>query len=142
MTAVTAPEPTRVRLLDELLRTAMLIRRHIEAVAAERSLTPPQARLLVLLDAPMRMQEAAHASACEPSHVTALATQLEERGLVVREADPDDRRARRLSLTEAGEAERAELLARLLDDAPVASRLGDAECDVLLRLLQEPDTGR
>ena len=92
----------RLAALDGLLRVGMELRRHVETVARDFELSAPQARLVVILSEPMRMQQAADAAACEPSHLTALTDQLEKAGLLRREVDPDDRRARLLCLTAAG----------------------------------------
>jgi len=126
----------RFEALDELLRVAMAVRRHVEEVGARHGLTGPQARLLLALEEPMRMHAAAQATACEPSHLTALAEQLERTGLLARETDPADRRARRLLLTERGTALRAELVPAVLDGAPVVSRLSGAACGRLTELLR------
>jgi DNA-binding MarR family transcriptional regulator len=52
------------------------------------------------------MSQQALAARCfsAKSHISGLVGQLEERGLVRRDADPADARAKRLSLTRAGEA--------------------------------------
>ncbi len=126
-----------VRLLgvNALLRLAIDVRRHIEVVAAGFDLTPPMARILLLLEEPMRMHAIAEAAACEPSHVTGLASQLEDSGLARRRADPDDGRARQLALTPEGERVRARLLPALLTDLPVMARLDDDGVRALLELI-------
>ncbi|MDF3142515.1 MULTISPECIES: MarR family transcriptional regulator [unclassified Streptomyces] len=53
---------------------------------------------------PMRPGVLAGLLAVEASHVTRQVQQLERAGYVVRAADPHDRRAQRLELTEAGRA--------------------------------------
>src|SRR4051812_7023474 len=78
--------------------------RRLEAAAAV-GLRPGQAHLLRLLDGaePVPMRRLACAMRCDPSNVTGLADRLEERGLVERRADPDDRRVKGLALTAEGE---------------------------------------
>ena len=111
------------------------VRRHLDLLAGEAGLTPPQARVLVTLSEPMPMQEVARLNACEPSHVTGVAEQLEAAGLVLREPDPADRRVRRLSPTRAGEQLRGRLLEGLGQGDSVLGGLDDARVADLLRLL-------
>jgi DNA-binding MarR family transcriptional regulator len=75
-----------------------------------------------LEDAPARISELAAAEAVAQPSMTALVGRLEERGLVARTPDPDDRRAVRVVLTAAGE----ELLGetRRARVAVLAERLG------------------
>lgn len=126
----------KLRALDELLRLAVAMRHHIDGIGARYGLSGPQVRLLFTLEEPMRMLAAAEATSCEPPHVTALAEQLERAGLLVRKVDPADRRARLLTLTDAGAALRNEFLPALLDDAPVLAALDPDECARLTELLQ------
>ena len=60
--------------------------------------------LTALADGPQPMGAVARLLRCDASNVTWLADRLEERGLVERRADPDDRRVKTLSLTSAGRA--------------------------------------
>ncbi|MCM5682264.1 MarR family transcriptional regulator [Schlegelella sp. S2-27] len=61
--------------------------------------------LVNLLSKPgITQQELAARCFSAKSHISALVTQLEERGLVRREPDPRDARAKQLYLTRAGEA--------------------------------------
>ena len=129
-------QATRLEALDALLRAAIALRRHVEEVGARYELSGPQARLVIALSSPQRMQEAAEATACEPSHLTAVAAQLEHAGMVVREPDPDDRRARNLVLTEEGRRLRRRLVPALIADAPVISGLDPGDCAALTELLR------
>jgi DNA-binding MarR family transcriptional regulator len=129
----------RLQALDELLRAAIEMRRHIDEVSDRFGLSGPQVRLLLALDHPLRMNAAADATSCEPPHVTLLAEQLEKSGLLVRTTDPTDRRARLLVLTEAGAARREEIIPALLDNAPVVSVL---DLDACIRLTQHLQAGR
>lgn len=125
----------RIAGFDALLRLAIDVRRHVEAVATDHDLTPPMARTLLLLDEPMRMSAIADSAGCEPSHVTGLAMQLEQAGLAVRRIDPDDRRARRLELTGQGRRVRTRLVPAMLAEAPVLADLDDAQVAALLDLI-------
>lgn len=125
----------RLEALDGLLRVSVALRRHIDEVGARHGLTGPQVRLLIGLDRPLRMQAAAEATACEPSHLTAVAEQLVRVGLLSREPDATDRRVRHLVLTPSGSARREELLSAVLVGAPVISQLGPGACARLAALL-------
>jgi DNA-binding MarR family transcriptional regulator len=93
-----------------------------------------------LEDAPARISELAAAEAVAQPSMTALVGRLEERGLVARTRDPDDRRAVRVVLTHAGEEllgatrrARAALLAERLE------RLDDADRETLRAALPALD---
>ncbi|MEU5865167.1 MarR family transcriptional regulator [Nonomuraea sp. NPDC047529] len=73
---------------------------------------------------------------CEPSHVTAIADSLEAGGFLRREPDPDDRRAKRLFLTEAGQELRGRLLKHLFEEAPIISALDADQRAGLLAMLR------
>ena len=78
----------------------------------------------------------------EPANIAALVGRLEERGLVAREPDPDDRRAVRVSITPAG----TELLAAVRPEADAAnagtlSVLTAAERTQLMELLARLTNG-
>lgn len=91
--------------------------------------------LLTLLLRPMRMGEVAQALHCLPSNVTALVDQLEARNLLRREACPDDRRAKRIVLTEEGRNVRATLVDAISDIVADVTGLAPSEMDELLTLL-------
>lgn len=129
-------DENRLACFDALVSTTVRLRQHVETVAGQFGLTAPQARVVVLLHEPQRMQAIAAGAGCEPSHVTGLAEQLEAAGVAQREPDPEDRRARRLTLTPEGMEIRERLVPALLDSAPVISELEDGEVDTLLRLLE------
>jgi DNA-binding MarR family transcriptional regulator len=76
-----------------------------------------------------RITELASAEAVAQPSMTALVGRLETRGLVRREPDPDDRRAVRVAITDAGReqvaavrAARAELLGARIDRLDESSR--------------------
>lgn len=64
---------------------------------------------------------------CDDSNVTFLVDKLEERGLIRRQADPSDRRVRRVALTPAGEHLRARLMDRLAVPLPFIQRMSSAD---------------
>ncbi|QNE22952.1 MarR family transcriptional regulator [Kribbella qitaiheensis] len=66
-------------------------------------LTPQQAHLLcVLLDGPLGMTELSRIMSIERSSLTSMVDRLERRSLVARAADPADRRACQIGLTDDG----------------------------------------
>lgn len=108
-----------------------------------------QRHLLVKLDRPRRMGDLALVMNQLPSSLTAIADGLEKRGFVMRERDPDDRRAWLLRLTDEGAAFRAEMLiegGRLFrevtglddDDTNTLADIGDKmRRHILQNILQE-----
>jgi len=96
------------RLLFQLLRTQ---RRTLNAVLPELKLNPAQIHLLLSLCAPAgaTMSELADELAFDASYITGLVDRLEDRGLVMRVQSPQDRRVKRVALTEAGIETRRQL---------------------------------
>ena len=78
------------------------IGQHFFQRSAEFDLSPQQAKAFHELRRPLSMGELADRLFCDASNVTGIVDRLEARGLVERQADPDDRRVRRLVLTDAG----------------------------------------
>ena len=108
-------------------------------VAAEFGLPPQGLGLMRMLhpgDA-LPMKELAAALSCEASNFTGIVDRLEERGLVERRADSDDRRVKRLALTPAGEAERERMLERLYEPPEAIRRLSRADQRQLAALLKK-----
>lgn len=87
-------------------------------IAAEFGLAPQQLHLLRMLHErdSLPMGQLAELLYCDASNVTALVDRLEDRGLIERRPDPDDRRVKRIELTAAG----ADLLAPALERLFVA----------------------
>jgi DNA-binding MarR family transcriptional regulator len=70
--------------------------------AAEWEMSVTQVRALYALREPLSMRELADRLYLDPSNLTALADRLEDLGLVERKADAEDRRIKRLVITEKG----------------------------------------
>lgn len=87
----------------------------IDAINVTPVLSKNERHLIVNLSAPCGMGELAAEMQILPSTLTALANGLEEKGLLMREQDPADRRVWRLRLTEAGRAKREALMTRAAD---------------------------
>lgn len=68
---------------------------------------------------PMSVKEIAHAATIDAPAATVAVNDLSDRGLVMREVDPDNRRSKRVSLTPAGRAV-VERIDAIDDPAPAA----------------------
>jgi MarR family transcriptional regulator, organic hydroperoxide resistance regulator len=108
------------------------------AVASEFELSPPQAMALLRLDVDegMPMRRLACALHCDNSNVTGIVDRLEDRGLVERRIDPEDRRVKRLVLTAEGASLRDELSARLTQPPEPLRRLAADEQRALRDLMR------
>ena len=98
----------------------MLQRPRMMALCREFDLFPPQLMVLKALDRPRPMSEVATTMACDSSNLTGITDRLEERGLVRREADPNDRRVKLLVLSKEGEKLRREVVRRMNQPPPGA----------------------
>src|SRR4051794_15053764 len=88
----------QAKLLGELVRPPP--RRGL--AAAHEGLTSVQAKLLGQLVRPLPMRELAALLGCDASNVTGIVDRLEAQGLARREADPHDRRVKRVIATSEG----------------------------------------
>ena len=103
-------DPITLEVVDLMARMVALFHKEYEEAAAARSLTGAQAKVLGLLRlGPLPMRQIAQTLSCEPSNITGIVDRLEVRGLVERQADPADRRIKRVVATEAGRAASSEL---------------------------------
>lgn len=118
-------------LTSTVFRLGVLGARWEEAFARAiepEALRPKHVAVLAVLreGVPRTQQDLAEMMGVAPSLVVALATDLENRGAIVRERDANDRRRQQLRLTPAGEAllKRCEAAMSHLDSV-VARALGD-----------------
>jgi DNA-binding MarR family transcriptional regulator len=93
----------------ERLRRVAFEGEHVERMAALGSrlkLSPGVIKTLVRLSKHdgVSMGDMARGIGCDPSYITALVDDLDERGLARREPAPDDRRVKIIVLTDAGRA--------------------------------------
>ena len=118
-------------------------RSRLPAIAADLGLSAAQCDVLRRLDenAPTAMCRIAEALDCDPSNVTGIVDRLEARGLVERRADPEDRRVRKLVLTERGREQRDRLLARLAEAPPPIRALSAADQEELCAILRRVTGG-
>jgi long-chain acyl-CoA synthetase len=105
---------------ERAARGAAWLAKRVERVLAEADLTPPQYRLLSLLESgEATATYAAERLAVSPPSVTAIVDHMMAKGLVQRASVAEDRRRVELALTEQGRAALAEA------DAMVLARLGE-----------------
>jgi DNA-binding MarR family transcriptional regulator len=107
------------------------------AVSEELGLSFARVRALRrLVTEPVAMRELADLLAADPPYVTLMVDDLEQRGLVRRMPNPDDRRSKLVELTAAGRkaAGRAEAI---LDEPPAAlDEVPASDLAALLRVLE------
>ena len=99
-------------------------------------LTGPTANLLWVLNPdaePQSLRKLATVLHCDPSNITLLSAQLEDRGLAERRPHPGDGRVRTLVLTSQGRKVREQLLTVVAKRSPFADL--DAEEQRLLQAL-------
>jgi DNA-binding MarR family transcriptional regulator len=126
----------------ERLRRVAFDGEHVERMAAlgtRLKLSPGVIKTLMRLSKHdgVSMGEMARGIGVDPSYITALVDDLDERGLARREPDPDDRRVKIIVLTEAGRAV-ADDIDRVLSVPPSAfSALSQAELRQLRDLLDK-----
>lgn len=119
------------------LRTLVLDRHDRRAqVTATLGLSFVRVKALrMVADQPLTMRTLAEHLATDPPYVTVMVADLAARGLVTREPHPDDRRARLVTITEAGAAAAAEAN-RILGTAPTSLRdLDPADLATLDRIV-------
>lgn len=109
--------------LTHLLRelSARISQRGVE-VAGEFDLTPMAVNALWysgIGDSAPSMRELAQRVRADPSRMTAVADELEARGLLERRTDPTNRRVKLLVLTPAGATLRRSLVERVYEGSPI-----------------------
>src|SRR5262245_55267060 len=87
--------------------------------AAEWDMSVAQVRALYALREPLSMRELAERLYLDPSNLTALVDRLEALGLVERQADPDDRRVKRLVITSKGTRLSDEIIGAVFEESTV-----------------------
>jgi len=113
-----------------LVQLSGLVQGTFARIADRHDLTPVQARLLcVLTEGPRGMADLARCCGVEKAALTGLVDRAERRGLVKRTPVPGDRRALRVTLTDAGRrsaaafhAEATAELSQLLSPLPPRER--------------------
>ena len=106
-------------------------------IAADLTLSPPQAIVMRLLVEPRKMGELATAMACDASNVTGIVDRLEERGLVERRLAEYDRRVKLIAATKRGQKLRDELNRRLAQPPEPLKRLSEKDKRTLRDILRK-----
>jgi DNA-binding MarR family transcriptional regulator len=97
----------------------------------------------VAASAGQSQQALAHRLGVPPSRMVALVDDLEERGLVERRPDSDDRRVRGLHLTKEGQGTLRRAAGVAIEyETKLCSPLGEGERDELIDLLQKVQSGQ
>lgn len=112
-----------VMLLDQIVRVERRIGVRMRGILDELDITEPLATLLWIIDPtaePLPLRECAIRLHCDPSNITLLSVQLEQKGLAERVPHPGDRRVRTLVLTKAGRSVRRRLLRWAVAQSPLA----------------------
>lgn len=134
-------QPDHDRLDDEIADAFGVLLNHfveqVETVASRFDLPAFCAKALHMLSSPMAMKELGRKFHCDPSFVTAIADQLDSRGLGRRETDSRDRRVKNLLLTPKGLELRAQLESEMSALMPWTHTLDDSERACLLALLRK-----
>ncbi|HEV2075225.1 MAG TPA: MarR family transcriptional regulator [Thermoleophilaceae bacterium] len=111
----------------------------IPRVASEFGLAPLALKVLQMLGPSDELPMGALAGGlcCDASNVTGIVDRLEQRGVIERRPDPDDRRVKRIRLTPEGERFREEVMERLYEPPEAIRRLTGAEQRQLRDLLHK-----
>jgi DNA-binding MarR family transcriptional regulator len=109
------------------------------SVAMDLGLAPKQLGLIWRLSpgSSLPMRTIGESLYCDASYVTDLVDRLEERGLIERRPDPDDRRVKLIALTSEGEQLRERALELLYEPPEEFGNLSAAELEQLSELLMK-----
>lgn len=122
-----------------LVRAAEQVKASFTAAVAPLGIPVQLARAVTMLDETLPMSALADKLSCDPSYVTTLADQLEDRGLAER-LPGTDRRVKRLALTAEGWAVREQIATALSTHSIVLTRLDDAQRAALGPILEALDS--
>lgn len=122
------------------MELAERMRAGFERAVAPLGVPVPLARALMVMSAPVAMRDMAARLHCDPSYVTGLADQLEDRGWARRE-EGADRRVKLLALTPEGTRMRRMVADAVPTDPVVFDRLDAPERSLVASLLHRQLTG-
>jgi DNA-binding MarR family transcriptional regulator len=125
-----AVDEVAASLLYQVMAVAGQVTGRMQEGLERLNLTGPTANLLWTLDPgaePQSLRKLATLLHCDPSNITLLSAQLEERGLAERRPHPGDGRVRTLVLTAEGREMRERLLAIVAKRSPFAELDADEQ---------------
>ena len=127
----TAPSPSTPRSRRQLAERLFAVVRRLRSSSAELAgdfgLSVLQVRALWRLEDPLPTGELAERLGLDSSNITGVVDRLESLGLVTRTSQPEDRRVKLLTLTEAGRRVRSHLDERLFATLTLFDCLSDDE---------------
>lgn len=126
----------RVELIGCLLGLAKIHHDRLTEGTARLGLSLSQARVLYFVETEPMVRKLAKALSRDASYITGVVDSLEEKGLLSRQPDPDDRRIRKLFLTEEGSRLRDEV-AKVISESFELDGLGPDEAEQFARLLRK-----
>jgi DNA-binding MarR family transcriptional regulator len=115
-------------------------KRVLVEIGLRHGLTPMQTLALLLLDKPLPMGSLTTAFGCDASNVTGIIDGLQNKQLVQRYENPQDRRIRMLELSKNGAKLRNTLFVQLIneiDPNPIFSKLSAQELKTFFHLVDK-----
>lgn len=129
-----------VTIHQKLITLMIRAKRHMFVICESRNITPVQGMLMISLKPGVgkTMHGVANMMGCDASNVTGLTDRLEENGFIVRVADENDRRVKKIMLTDDGARCRETILEELEKTQSLdLSKLTDDELKTLHCLLSK-----
>lgn len=111
-------------------------RMYFQNMFGQLGLSPTHVQILQLLsDGASNMRELSAKSMCEPSNLTGVIDKLEQKNLVQRRIDAQDRRIKVVSLTRSGKSFRDKLMERMGQPVPWMMTLSSDDQQQLLTII-------
>lgn len=136
---MTDPTSGKLEYAAALVQLSFLIQRvYAQASRDYDQLTRQQAKLLcMLLSGPVGMAELGASLSLEKSSLTGLVDRTEQRGLVTRVRDSDDRRVWQVALTDAGEGLARRFYAHVMRQVESLADLDPADREYVARIVNQ-----
>lgn len=115
-------------------------KRHMFKALEQYDMTPVQGTLLIFFEPNKTypMQELSRVMGCDASNITGLVDRLEKQNMLIRTTSDEDRRVKRIMLTNQGQACRQSILQSLADaEAADLQRLTQEEQEIFTRLIDK-----
>ena len=125
-----------------LFRFLMHSKHRVFVIGAQHDLTGMQTMVILLLDCPRPMNAFSKIFNCDASNITGLVDGLEDKSLVSRYEDEQNRRIKTVQLQPAGVKLRKKLLKSFTStNSPLLSKLDDDELETFVCLLRKMTDG-